>query len=370
MGQNDKIENDIVVQYGRRSTDVLPGVIVQDGNRKVLKAAYYEKVVNQLDKLSMLMDVARSIMAEIDLGALLEKIIASVTQVMQADRSSLFLVDEENNEIWSRVAQGMSEIRLPLGHGIVGDVAQTGETANIPDAYSDERFNSDFDTQTGYRTRSILCMAIRNPKTEIIGAIQVLNKHDGTPFNEADEDLLSAFCSLAGISLDNARAYEELEKERNSLEVKVQERTRDLAAEKEKSDQLLLNILPEETAEELKKHGKAEPRRYESVTVLFTDFKGFTQVAEKLKASELLEDLDNCFYYFDEVMERNNLEKIKTIGDSYMCAGGLPNANNSHPLDVCLAALEIQNFMMKLKEEKKKRIYLIGNSGSAYTRAR
>ncbi len=180
----------------------------------------------------------------------------------------------------------------------------------------------------------------------------MLNKKDETPFTAEDEELLSAFCSLAGISLENARAYEELHKERDSLEVKVQERTKDLEAEKRKADDLLLNILPNAVAEELKLRGEATPGQFEAVTVMFTDFKGFTQIAEKISPEALIADLDNCFYHFDEIMDRYGVEKIKTIGDAYMCAGGLPIANKTHPVDVILAALEIKSFMDQMKEIK------------------
>ncbi|MCE9499851.1 MAG: adenylate/guanylate cyclase domain-containing protein [Leptospira sp.] len=125
--------------------------------------------------------------------------------------------------------------------------------------------------------------------------------------------------------------------------------------ERDKSENLLLNILPKDVAKELKEKGFAEPVLYESVTVLFTDFKGFTQIAETLTPTELLKDLDACFVQFDKITERYSLEKLKTIGDSYMCAGGIPRINTTHPVDSCLAALEIQafmNLMKKLKEEK------------------
>jgi class 3 adenylate cyclase/putative methionine-R-sulfoxide reductase with GAF domain len=291
-------------------------------------------------------------MAEIDLDSLLQLIMQKVTIVMNADRSSLFLVDNEKKELWTRVAQGAPEIRVPLGKGIAGYVGESGETANIPDAYADERFSRAFDLKTGYVTKNILCMAIKNQQGKIIGTIQVLNKKEDTAFTAEDEELLSAFCSLAGISLENARAYDELQKERDHLEIKVKERTKDLESEKKKSDELLLNILPNAVADELKLKGKATPGHYDKVTVMFTDFKGFTKIAESMPAETLITDLDNCFYYFDEVMDRNGVEKIKTIGDAYMCAGGLPILNNTHPVDVVIAALEIKNFMAQLKDIK------------------
>lgn len=122
--------------------------------------------------------------------------------------------------------------------------------------------------------------------------------------------------------------------------------------EKDKSEELLLNILPAETAEELKSKGHSEARHFELVTVLFTDFKGFTQKAEQLSPAELVSEIDLCFKAFDEIISSHCIEKIKTIGDAYMCAGGLPVPNTTNPVDTVIAALEIRDFMEALKEKR------------------
>ncbi|MBT8189111.1 MAG: tetratricopeptide repeat protein, partial [Bacteroidia bacterium] len=121
-------------------------------------------------------------------------------------------------------------------------------------------------------------------------------------------------------------------------------------AEKEKSDNLLLNILPEETADELKEFGKVEARKYESVTVLFTDFKGFTRFSENLDPAELVKSIDMYFSKFDEIIEKYDIEKIKTIGDAYMCAGGLPHPTEDHAERCVMAAQEIIKVMYDIKE--------------------
>ncbi|MEA3476953.1 MAG: adenylate/guanylate cyclase domain-containing protein [Bacteroidota bacterium] len=128
-----------------------------------------------------------------------------------------------------------------------------------------------------------------------------------------------------------------------------------IAFEKDRSDRLLLNVLPEETAEELKEKGSATPRHYDMVSVLFTDFKGFTKIAEKLTPRQLVEELDNCFLEFDRIIDKHNLEKIKTIGDAYMCAGGIPAANTTNPIDVVKAGLEIKEFMENLQATRQAR---------------
>jgi class 3 adenylate cyclase len=122
--------------------------------------------------------------------------------------------------------------------------------------------------------------------------------------------------------------------------------------EKDRSEQLLLNVLPAETAEELKERGSATPKHYDMVTVLFTDFKGFTRIAEKLTPQELVENLDFCFHAFDRIIDKYKIEKIKTIGDAYMCAGGIPVKNTTNPVNVVSAALEIREFMDQLKHQK------------------
>jgi class 3 adenylate cyclase len=119
--------------------------------------------------------------------------------------------------------------------------------------------------------------------------------------------------------------------------------------ERNRSDQLLLNILPEQTALELKNNGKVEARRFESVTVLFTDFKGFSSNAEQLSPEELVESVDFYFTKFDAIIEKFGLEKIKTVGDSYMCAAGLPFPIKNHAHKMVLAAMEIADFVNNIK---------------------
>jgi len=125
-----------------------------------------------------------------------------------------------------------------------------------------------------------------------------------------------------------------------------------IGEERRRSDQLLLNILPAEIATELKDTGRAAPRAYQSITVLFTDFEGFTRIAEEMDPAELVSELDACFSHFDQICSAHKLEKLKTIGDAYMCAGGLPAENKTHVLDAALAALEIRAFMAERKASR------------------
>lgn len=164
----------------------------------------------------------------------------------------------------------------------------------------------------------------------------------------------------------NAGAYiaiEDLSRDLNqaniTLEKKVDQRTRQLqltngqlSEEKRKSDDLLRNILPAEIAEELKETGIIKARRFPSVTIMFTDFKDFTKVSEQLTPEQLVKEIDYCYRRFDELVEQHGLEKIKTMGDAYICAGGLPAMNFTHPEDIIEAALAIRDFMEGYKKER------------------
>lgn len=158
--------------------------------------------------LLSLLKIGRMVSAETNLDMLLETTAKETAKALNADRCTVFLHDKESDELWSKVATGMGaqEIRFPANKGLAGYVAKTGNTVNIQDAYNDERFNKEIDSKTGYTTKTILCMPIRNIKHEIIGVFQVLNKNNGV-FTAEDEDILIALGSSAGIALENTRLF-------------------------------------------------------------------------------------------------------------------------------------------------------------------
>ena len=163
-------------------------------------------------RLKILLEVIKAMSAETDFDRLLQLIMEETTQAMDADRSTLFLVDRERGELWSRIALGLQEkkeIRFKSHLGIAGHVATTGESLNIPEAYDDPRFNQEVDRQTGYRTKTILCVPVRNKAGTVVGALQVLNKRNGV-FTAADGEMLDALGSQAAIALENAKLYEDL----------------------------------------------------------------------------------------------------------------------------------------------------------------
>ncbi len=135
------------------------------------------------------------------------------------------------------------------------------------------------------------------------------------------------------------------------LEQLLNSKTAHLIAEKDKTDALLANVLPKDTAEEIKTTGKAAKVKYNFVTVLFSDIQGFTQIAEEMNPEVLIDELDKFFFHFDSVVDKYKIEKIKTIGDAYMCAGGIPEKDRANPVEVILAAMEMQGYMEKMKAE-------------------
>jgi len=143
----------------------------------------------------------------------------------------------------------------------------------------------------------------------------------------------------------------------NKQNRKIQAQNLEIAEERHKSDRLLRNVLPEQIAQELKTKGYATPRYYDSVTVVFTDFVNFTRLSANLAPEALVDELDECFLAFDEICEKHGLEKIKTIGDAYMCAGGIPIPNETHPTDAVAAAAEMLLWLQTRNNENANAIF-------------
>ena len=174
-----------------------------------------KKEINRLRKkcyrlemeLNVLNKVSKAFSNVFNLDDLLNMIMGKITEIMEADRSTLYILDREKNILWSKIAQGTEKIVLQLGQGIAGYVGQTGKIVNIPDAYKDPRFNKEIDKKTGYRTRSILTLPMYNHKGEITGVIQVLNKKNGI-FRKSDEELGLILGTQISMAIENVKLYE------------------------------------------------------------------------------------------------------------------------------------------------------------------
>ena len=275
--------------------------------------------------------------------------VENLSNKIDTDIFQLQLVDKTKNELFTRCLSGTdsglmnkyNKLRVPLipesgSLYLAYANKKTLYLKNIKKIAENKKSELDKMVEKDFQLNSVFLIPLL-VNDEVIG-IMSINKLRGMKKLKADEiRFVESLCEQLALAVNNSFLLEAAESERA------------------KSEKLLLNILPKDVAAELKEKGFAEPVLFEKVSVMFTDFKGFTTIAETLTPQELIKDLDACFVQFDKISERFNLEKLKTIGDSYMCAGGIPKRNTTHAIDCCLAALEIQSFMnlmKKLKEEK------------------
>ena len=177
-------------------------------------------IVEQIEKSRKqeleFLDIVSKVSSELELGPLLERIIGTVTKMLNAERSTLFINDEKTNELYTEVAEGVGKtvIRFPNHLGIAGTVFTSGQALNIPHAYADLRFNPGVDRSTGYFTRSMLCTPVINKEGRRIGVCQVLNKRDG-PFTDEDQKRLAAFTSQISMAIENAKLFNDVQNEKN-----------------------------------------------------------------------------------------------------------------------------------------------------------
>jgi histidine kinase len=300
--------------------------------------------------LATVMKASSALAGEIILPRLLRKLMEILLESAGAQRG-FFIMDKGGERfIEAEIAVNMQEVKtlqsIPVSHSgllaesIVNYVYMTREVVILHDASQNPLFSND-EFIKGHSTRSILCVPLMN-QGKLQGIIYLDNDLTTGAFTEKRLALLKLLTGQIAISIENALFYSDLEN-------KVELRTVELRQEKQKSDDLLLNILPDQIATELKLTGRTKPRSYEQVTVMFTDFKDFTLHSEHLSPEELVSRIDLCFRKFDEIISRFNLEKIKTIGDAYLCVSGLPNPEDHNPVNVVRAALEIVDFVISLK---------------------
>ncbi len=230
------------------------GLATRDPDEHVQSLA--EALRREQKKVELVQEVSKALSTTGDLDALLHLIMEKVTELMEADRSTLFLMTEDGSQLWSKIIQGseVAEIRIGVGEGVAGWVAQTREIVNIPDAYADQRFQPAVDLKSGFRTRSILSVPMLGALGGLVGVLQCLNKNDGI-FSKGDEELMRALASQAAIAIENARLYhslvtqnQELQRARRDLERRQRELNALYEVEKELSaaldlDDLLSRIL-------------------------------------------------------------------------------------------------------------------------------
>ena len=204
--------------FSTQDLDLLLAISLQ-ASESLQRTLLLEQQEEERHREAEFMDVVADLSGEIKLGSLLERIISTVTRLLNAERSTLFLNDENSQELYTEIGEGLgtTRIRFPNHLGIAGTVFTTGETVNIPHAYADLRFNPSFDRQTGYFTRSILCTPLVNKQGNVIGVTQALNNKGGV-FTEDDASRLKAFTAQLAVALENAKLFDDIQTMKNYSE--------------------------------------------------------------------------------------------------------------------------------------------------------
>ncbi|MGN6343071.1 MAG: adenylate/guanylate cyclase domain-containing protein [Ginsengibacter sp.] len=300
--------------------------------------------------LESVLKASVTLSGEIILPRLLRKMMQIIME--NAGAQSGFLIMEKQGEkfIEAEIREGNEEIKILqsipvsgtelLSESIVNYVYLTQETVILDDACKSELFGND-DYIKSHQCKSILCIPLLN-MGKIQAVIYLANSLTTGAFTAKGVGILKLLAAQMSISIENALFY-------NELENKVKERTSELQIEKKKSDDLLLNILPEDVANELKQTGHTRPRNYEIATVMFTDFENFTSKSALFSPERLVHLIDTCFTKFDEIISRHKMEKIKTIGDAYLCVSGVPDPQSHNPVNAIKAAMEIINAIKILR---------------------
>lgn len=302
--------------------------------------------------LNSIVKVSTTLAGEIVFEKMLNQLMRIVSENIGANRAALIL--PKNDELiltayWEVGQQEMSIQNIYLDESenlpitLIRYIERTRLKVLLGSAWQDQLHGKDPYLQT-QKAKSVLGMPLIN-KNELQGILYVENTLLQNVFTSENAKFLNFLSNQIAISLENAMLY-------NNLEKNVAERTAELEDEKRKSDELLLNILPAEIALEIKKYGKARPRRYESVTVIFTDFVNFTRKTEQMSTEDLVLEVDKYFTKFDEIIQRYNIEKIKTIGDAYMCVAGLPLIDAHHAKNAAAAAIDMRNYVLEMAAQK------------------
>ena len=320
-------------------------------DQRVAEAA--QELGRRLAEFTALSQVAAAISSVMEVQPLLEMIMEKSKEVMDAEASSLMLLDEETQELCFNVATGekgaaLKEIRLPLGKGIAGWVAVHQEPLLVPDAYQDPRFNPEANKRSGFRTRSILCVPLMM-QGRMLGVVQVLNPKNKDSFEEDDGQVFISFADRAAIAIENARLYEEIKQK--ALELRdALERERWLTIQREK----LGKYVPKSVVEEIERDREqvlAASTRSIECTILFSDIKGFTSFTEANPASTMVEMLNQYHSEMTKVIDEQDGILDKFMGDGIMVVFLSKDEDDNHALRAVQCGIEMQNEVSKLDKQ-------------------
>lgn len=283
-----------------------------------------------------------------------DRIVRLASMIFEAPISYISLVDRDRQ--WFKAKVGLEREGSPRNTSFCGHAILHDDALVVPDALIDRRFANNPMVTGNLGVRFYAGHPFRERNGNKIGTLCVMDTRP-RKFDDRQRSILRELASLVEheIQLVDAieaqdqmlRVKEELVESKRDLEKLF----RELETEKAKSDELLLNILPEPVAEELKEKGSFAAEIYEDVCVLVTDFTNFTRLSAKMSACDLVYELNLCFSEFDDIAERHGIERLKTIGDGYLCVAGIPDYSAEAPINVLRAAFEMRDFIAKRADE-------------------
>jgi class 3 adenylate cyclase len=326
IAKNFNILADKLVNYKLQSSN-LKGI----ESKKILQDEKLKNFEESLSQLNVLTEIGRQITASLNISEIALKLFKFINSTMMADEVSL-LISKDTNKYYYNVFNGSLALVSDTEWCQDKDNILNWSYDNNKEVYLNDAaldFAQYVFKQVKMQNGELVGAAIAIPlsiSNLMIGSVAIVCKRKHI-FNDYHLDFSRSLASYVSVAIYNANLYGEL------------------AEEKHKSEELLLNILPEEVADELKLNGKSEAKLYKNVTVLFTDFVNFTGISSTLSPTALVAEIDYCFRVFDEIIGRHGLEKIKTIGDAYLAVCGLPNENPEHALNAVKAAIEIRDFI-------------------------
>ena len=342
-GKVQQLINSDITQSGKQNTEVQTLSLKTSGSMELAS----------IDTLTLIKTMD-ALISEIKLESLLEKLLTYAMENSGAQEGH-FIINRKGEWIVevSTLANHSLHTHFPkaklgdypeVSQGIVNYAKASEEPVLISDAITTKPYDSDEIVQRK-NLRSILCIPFIS-QSKISGMIYLTHSQTSNAFQKEQISLMRLIAGQIGGIIDNALLYE-------NLENLVKERTQQLEEEKHKSDELLLNILPKEIAAELIQNGRAAARPYEHVSVMFIDIKDFTTIAEALTPDNLVKNLHQFFSTIDDIMDEFGLEKIKTIGDAYMAAGGIPTPTEDHAVQIIHAGFKILEVVQAYNQERK-----------------
>lgn len=293
------------------------------------------EVLNAYREINLIHNFSEKLATLLDTKSVAEASIEQACQMVKASLGVILLLND-GLQMFEPIASlplgSQFECKIAPGEGLIGGIAERGNAEIVNDIESDPRHNG-----SDPPLSSLICVPLRM-KDRIRGLL-VLGSAQPASYSAGDLKLMSTLGLQTATALENVILYEKtMEAARAEA---LQQRLKEVEEQKQKAEAMLLNILPASVAKELQREGTVQPMYFEDVTVCFTDFVGFSKSTMMMAAEDVVQELNKYFTAFDQIIERYGLEKLKTIGDSYMFVSGLPKRQPANPIDAVLAALEI-----------------------------